>query len=503
MRSGCCSVAAVAGREFDWRVVTKVAEIGADDALEALDAAVVSGLIEDGGTATRYRFAHDLVREALYGELSTPRQARLHAGVAEELFALHGRSSAHANEIAVQAWSGRTNLPATAVVHHLLAASDVAAATFAQEQAVVWARRAVEAVAELPESIERDLLERDATIRLGRLLAMTYLSSSEETVSVLNRARDLQSRVGDTSEQVRPVLIGLALQAIVRGDIAFAEGFVGDLWGAGAARRPPRASERRDAFRHDRPAPRSDRGGSRSIRSRVRLGSIGIARGPPRVVRVWTRGPGMFTMHAFALAMCDAATQAETARDEGLALGDESDFAGTSPAFLYAAWQSTVDNDWASAARWAERAAVCAVHLPVAVVLWRSDVIAGWARAKGWRSPTVGSTNYFGVAAPQSSYRIGCTPSPQSRSRPRSSCCSTAHAKRSTRSARASQSIPPPGSDSGCRNCIVCKAKPCSETAQHWMRSWLVMRTARSVAAEQKAAAFVRRAEQSKAAALS
>ena len=34
----------------------------------------------------------------------------------------------HANEIAVQAWSGRTNLPAYAVVQHLLAASDVAAA---------------------------------------------------------------------------------------------------------------------------------------------------------------------------------------------------------------------------------------------------------------------------------------------------------------------------------------------------------------------------------------
>ena len=85
-------VAAVAGREFDWRVVTKVAEVEPDDGLEALDAAVVSGLIEDAGTATKYRFAHDLVREALYGELSTPRQAKLHAGVAEELFALHGRS---------------------------------------------------------------------------------------------------------------------------------------------------------------------------------------------------------------------------------------------------------------------------------------------------------------------------------------------------------------------------------------------------------------------------
>ena len=469
-------VAAVAGREFDWRVVSKVAEVEADDALEALDAAVVSGLIEDAGTATRYRFAHDLVREALYAELSTPRQARLHAGVAEELFALHGRSSAHANEIAVQAWSGRTNLPPAVVVHHLLVASDVAAATFAQEQAEMWARRAVEAVAELPESIERDLLERDATVRLGRLLAMTYLSSSEQTVSVLNRARDLQSRVGDTNEQIRPVLIGLALQAIVRGDIALAEGFVGDLWDAGARDDRRHASERRDALpamidlHRGRIAAAADRFGAAcdSARSASRVDLLELFALDPR--------PGMFTMHGFALAMCGDATRAESARDEGLALADESDFAGTSPAFLYAAWQATVDNDWASAARWAERAVACAVQLPVAMVLWRSDVVAGWARAKGG-DPDGGLDQLLRGrrSAEQLPDRMHAVTALGSRQR--SCCCSTAHAKHSTRSARASRPIPRPGSDSGCRNCIVCEAKPCCETAQRGMRSWLVTST--------------------------
>ena len=198
---------------------------------------------------------------------------------------------------------------------------------------------------------------------------------------MLKRARDLQSRVGDTSAQVRPVLIGLALQAIVRGDIAIAEGFVGDLWGAGAGDDPgARASGETLSGMIDlhrgRIAAAADRFGvaCESARAASRPELLELFALDPR--------PGMFTMHGFALAMCAATPRAETARDEGLALADESDFAGTSPAFLYAAWQSTVDDDWANAARWAERAAACAVHLPVAVVLWRSDVIAGWARAK-------------------------------------------------------------------------------------------------------------------------
>ncbi len=64
-------VAAVAGRTFDWRVVAAVSHQPASDALDALDAAVVSGLIEEGTTPTRYRFTHDLIRESLYDELST------------------------------------------------------------------------------------------------------------------------------------------------------------------------------------------------------------------------------------------------------------------------------------------------------------------------------------------------------------------------------------------------------------------------------------------------
>jgi predicted ATPase len=47
--------AAVAGRSFDWRVVAAATQQPAAQALDALDAAVVSGLIEEGTTPTRYQ----------------------------------------------------------------------------------------------------------------------------------------------------------------------------------------------------------------------------------------------------------------------------------------------------------------------------------------------------------------------------------------------------------------------------------------------------------------
>ena len=105
--------AAVAGRTFDWRVIAAAAQQPANEALDALDAAVVSGLIEESTTPTRYRFAHDLIRECLYGELPVAQRGRLHATVAETLYDLHGDDHGHANEIAAHAWLGRNVMAGT------------------------------------------------------------------------------------------------------------------------------------------------------------------------------------------------------------------------------------------------------------------------------------------------------------------------------------------------------------------------------------------------------
>ncbi|MFG2006635.1 BTAD domain-containing putative transcriptional regulator [Spirillospora sp. NPDC048911] len=81
-------VVAVIGREADVRLVVAAQRQDPDDVYDALEAAVVGGLLEEPA-AGRMRFAHVLVRDTVYGDLLRLRRARLHADVgaaAERLF---------------------------------------------------------------------------------------------------------------------------------------------------------------------------------------------------------------------------------------------------------------------------------------------------------------------------------------------------------------------------------------------------------------------------------
>ncbi|MEV7046400.1 BTAD domain-containing putative transcriptional regulator [Amycolatopsis sp. NPDC051061] len=73
--------AAVAGREVDLDLLT---ELAGADVLDALETAIRAGFLVEPGPR-RFRFAHDLVREALYEELSLSRRARWHAAVGQVL----------------------------------------------------------------------------------------------------------------------------------------------------------------------------------------------------------------------------------------------------------------------------------------------------------------------------------------------------------------------------------------------------------------------------------
>ena len=78
-------VAAVVGREFDLDVVAAVSGLDGDAALDAVEAALLSGLVVEDTAVGRFRFGHALVREAIYYEVSGLRRARMHARVAEAL----------------------------------------------------------------------------------------------------------------------------------------------------------------------------------------------------------------------------------------------------------------------------------------------------------------------------------------------------------------------------------------------------------------------------------
>lgn len=103
-------VAAVAGQEFDLRVVGTVVGLPDDSVVAALDESAAAGLVREmEGASDRYAFSHALVRETLQQALSRSRQARLHWAVGEAIEALHADDVApHLSEIAYHLGEGVT-----------------------------------------------------------------------------------------------------------------------------------------------------------------------------------------------------------------------------------------------------------------------------------------------------------------------------------------------------------------------------------------------------------
>src|SRR5436190_21720177 len=79
-------LAAAAGPEFELDVVRRAASLPEPELVAALNEAVRSGMVEElPSRRLAYRFAHELVRRALYDRLSGLRRAELHLRVAEAL----------------------------------------------------------------------------------------------------------------------------------------------------------------------------------------------------------------------------------------------------------------------------------------------------------------------------------------------------------------------------------------------------------------------------------
>ncbi len=82
--------AAVAGRVFDYEIVRHVGDWPEELALGALEDLLARGFVRSpqGEATNGFAFAHHLVQEAIYADLTTPRRAYLHRRLAEAIQAL-------------------------------------------------------------------------------------------------------------------------------------------------------------------------------------------------------------------------------------------------------------------------------------------------------------------------------------------------------------------------------------------------------------------------------
>jgi tetratricopeptide (TPR) repeat protein len=182
-------VGAVAGRGFDLDLVEAVAGLDEERALEAVEAAVVAGLVvEDEEAVGRYQFAHGLVRETIYEDISRARRVRLHARVGEALLGLHGRDDPeHVLELARHWWAAVSVTGAEAALPFVLAAADHAMAKLAFEQAEQQLHRALEVLESMPPT--------EAADDPAALPALVGVHSGYTVRAEHDRARALAERV--------------------------------------------------------------------------------------------------------------------------------------------------------------------------------------------------------------------------------------------------------------------------------------------------------------------
>jgi class 3 adenylate cyclase/tetratricopeptide (TPR) repeat protein len=169
-------VAAVAGREFELSVLERVLEVGSEELVDLLDGAVQGQVLaEEAGAIGRYRFAHPLIRETIYGDISVTRRALLHRRLGEAVESLY---------------EDRLAEYARALAHHFHAAGDARKAFEYHRQAADQAERGM-----APETAFEHLT---GAIAAGELLELT--ARSDATMRDLYRRRAWMASFAGTAE---------------------------------------------------------------------------------------------------------------------------------------------------------------------------------------------------------------------------------------------------------------------------------------------------------------
>jgi DNA-binding SARP family transcriptional activator len=130
------SLASVLGREFGVDVLQRLSSFPTEELYDALDEAMVERIIGDvPASPNRLRFAHVLIRDTLYEELTAARRMQLHGEAAAALEEVHATElESHLAELALHLVAAGPDSAERAVEYGRRAA-DLAAASLAFEEA--------------------------------------------------------------------------------------------------------------------------------------------------------------------------------------------------------------------------------------------------------------------------------------------------------------------------------------------------------------------------------
>jgi tetratricopeptide (TPR) repeat protein len=139
------AVASAAGNEFEVGLLQSVADISEKEVLDLLDETVAAGIIAPAsGSRTRYRFAHGLIRAAIYDALSSAERILLHHKIGEQLEELYISSlDTHLAELAHHFVEAMPSFNADKAIEYSIRAGRAAYEVFAFEDAALHWRTAL------------------------------------------------------------------------------------------------------------------------------------------------------------------------------------------------------------------------------------------------------------------------------------------------------------------------------------------------------------------------
>lgn len=191
--------ASVLGRQLDLAVLEQLASKDTSfdlaDWLSACADAAVLDVLED-----RWRFAHDKLREGVLKAISEESSRALHEEAAKAIERVYPNDPEQVVILAYH-WAAAKN---DEKYHHYAAlAGDQAMLQGANNQAVTYYTRALEALARLPETPDRQRIYIDSAIKLTRVSA--YSARREGIKDLLTRALGAAKALGDEVREARVI----------------------------------------------------------------------------------------------------------------------------------------------------------------------------------------------------------------------------------------------------------------------------------------------------------
>lgn len=205
------SVAAVIGRTFTFEVLQAAAGIDEESVLDCVEqaeeASLISSTIEQ--TDPLFQFSHELIRQTVLTNLSTPRRNRIHVEVAQGYERVSPSSiQLDARVVAHHLWQAGSFAPPEKTIQYLALAAEQAIIRSDNLEAIPYLTRALSLLPALPQSPERSQRELALRLSLGIAEISVKGSSAPEVEEQFRLAKKLCQELGD-SPQVPVALLGL------------------------------------------------------------------------------------------------------------------------------------------------------------------------------------------------------------------------------------------------------------------------------------------------------